>query len=74
MKTKTWAYGTTREGKVEAIVGSGASTTHIVSDEHHEGHVMTAGAFDENAAIGDKVRLVFTKGGPTGGYWKATKV
>ena len=67
--TVSHEYGTTRKGKVLEIVGR----TQFVADDHGEGHILMAGSGDESARIGDSGSLIFTKGGPTGGYWKFTK-
>jgi len=71
VETKTWPYGTTRLGKVESITL--VYGWHIVKDDQNEGHILTGGARDASAKVGDKGTLTFTKGGPTGGYWKFKK-
>lgn len=73
MKTRTWPYGTTRKGTLENIVRGRDGTAHVVLDDHNEGHVLVAGAQDKSAKEGDTGTLTFTKGGPTGGYWKFKK-
>lgn len=69
MKTRTWPYGTTRFAKV---IETGRQFT-MLEDDKGEGHVLINGAQDDTAEVGDTGILTFTKGGPTGGYWKFTR-
>jgi hypothetical protein len=69
MKTRTWPYGTTRTAKV---IEAGTQV-NPVEDSENEGHVLMNGAQDDTAKVGDTGKLIFTKGGPTGGFWKFTK-
>lgn len=74
-KTRTWAYGSTLRGKViEVNIGrNDAFPVHLVQDQKGEGHVLVGNAADATAKEGDHGTLTFTKGGPTGGYWKFEK-
>jgi hypothetical protein len=79
--TVTHPYGTTRKATVKFSFAS-TSTTHgpgprsvqLATDELGEGHILVAGACDPTAKDGDTGTLTFTQGGPTGGYWKFTKL
>ncbi len=78
MKTRTWKYGSTLRGKVieGGILNSPSHVkwqAHLIQDQNGEGHVLINGAFDPEAKEGDEGTLTFTKGGPTGGYWKFQK-
>jgi hypothetical protein len=74
IQTRTWPYGTTRLAKVvECIKQRHHLKAQVLTDELGEGHVLLAGAQDESAKTGDRGTLTFTKGGPTGGYWKFKK-
>lgn len=80
MNTATWAYGTTRRGKVLIArwrpegLPSKASTGQLIQDDQGEGHICVGDACaDLTANDGDEGTLTFTEGGPTGGYWKFRK-
>ena len=70
---KTHAYGTTRKGVVEHLINARDGWIQIVLDDVGEAHFLMAGCGDRSAKSGDKGTLTFTKGGPTGGYWKFNK-
>lgn len=77
---KTWPYGTTRRAVVKIAnwrpegLDPRASTGQLLEDELGEMHVCVgAEAADFSAKDGDAGVLTFTKGGPTGGYWKFAK-
>ncbi len=70
LSKRTWLYGTTRRAK---LLESRRSGVQVVVDELKEGHVLVFGAGDKTAQQGDSGILTFTKGGPTGGFWKFTK-
>jgi hypothetical protein len=53
-------------GKVIEINGG----VFLIEDQNNEGHVLAFGACDPDSKEGDEGTLTFTKGGPTGGYWK----
>lgn len=63
---RTWPYGTTRKGKVVET----SANAQLVIDENGLGHILVGGAGDATGKVGDTGVLRFTKGGPTGGYWK----
>ena len=75
VQTKTWPYGTTLRGTVfvAKITSQHSKTAQLVIDERNEGHVLVGNAADFSAVQGDDGTLTFTKGGPTGGYWKFIK-
>jgi hypothetical protein len=76
---KTWPYGTQRYGFVAMNnfrpfgLDPKASTAQLIVDDVGEAHICVGGAGDATAERGDSGVLSFTKGGPTGGYWKFTK-
>jgi hypothetical protein len=75
----TYAYGTTRKAKVLKTnwrpkgLPDKAPSGMLLVDEFKEGHVCVGECGDMTAKEGDTGTLTFTKGGPTGGYWKFTK-
>jgi hypothetical protein len=69
MKTVTFPYGTTRKGSVVDVIRG----TIIITDENMEGHILTKTCCPQRVRSGDVGTLTFTKGGPTGGYWKFEK-
>ena len=75
MLEMTWPYGTKRKAKVlEARTAKmrGAPISVIVcEDENGEGHIL-AGTDSEECKAGDYGFVVFTNGGPKGGYWRFT--
>lgn len=76
MITRTWPYGTQRRGKVQIAkwrpkgIPDHVSSGQLIIDDRGEGHVCVGDAGDPEAMDGDAGVLTFTKGGPTGGYWK----
>ena len=66
---RTWPYGTTRTGAVLTDEPS----MQVVLDDQNEGHILLGNARDPSAGIGDRGVLTFTRGGPTGGFWKFEK-
>lgn len=70
---KTHPYGTTRRATVIDVVGNSRMPAHVVRDEHDDVHVLTCGAEDTSAIIGNTGTLTFTNGGSLGGYWKFKK-
>lgn len=77
MLTRTWPYGTVKRGRVLRVDDT---TTHtILTVEEIDPTAGDKGGFilidrrgDAIAKPGDMGTMVFTKGGPTGGYWKFT--
>lgn len=76
MLVRTWPYGTTKGAKVLDVqhTPSGRIKVLVLEADDGEGHILV-----ENAAqtpgvqAGDVGQIVFTKGGPTGGYWRFTQ-
>lgn len=79
MNTRTWPYGTTRRGtvrlaRVQHPTEPAAGEAQLILDDQREMHVCVGrDCADFTAKDGDEGTLTFTKGGPTGGYWKFTK-
>ena len=75
VQTKTWPYGTTLRGVVfvARITSQHSKSAQLIIDKTNEGHVLIGSAADFTAKDGDEGTLTFTKGGPTGGYWKFVK-
>ncbi len=79
MNVKTYPYGTTRKATVlksnwkPVGLDPRANAGQLLKDELGEGHICVGDAGDASAIPGDKGTLTFTKGGPTGGYWKFQK-
>jgi hypothetical protein len=79
MTTATHPYGTTRRGVVKlanwrpAGLDPRASAGQLIFDDQNEMHVCVGDCGDVTAKEGDSGTLTFTKGGPTGGYWKFKK-
>ena len=74
---KTWPYGTKRRGTVQSIdyyeQQLRCRPIQLILDDQNEGHVLVgAVACDTTAKAGYVGTLVFTEGGPTGGFWKFT--
>lgn len=78
--TKTWPYGTQRKGTVcltnwrPTGLDPRAPSAQLIRDESNEMHLCIGAAGDPSAQVGDVGTLTFTQGGPTGGYWKFSKV
>lgn len=77
---KTWPFGTTRRAKVIHAkyrpkgLDPRAATGQFIVDHLNEGHICVGEeCADFSAKDGDAGTLTFTKGGPTGGYWKFKK-
>lgn len=79
MNTRTWPYGTTRRGVVQKTnwrppgLPASAGSGQLIVDDLNEGHICVGECGDATAKEGDSGTLTFTKGGPTGGYWKFVK-
>lgn len=69
MNQKTWPYGTTRQATIIKIFPKTGTKILILTDDQGEGHLITS-TDTPNAKTGDHGTITFTKGGPTGGYWK----
>lgn len=77
---KTWPYGTTRRGVVCIAnwrpkgIPDNIQSGQLIKDEFNEMHICIGKeCADLTAIAGDAGTLTFSKGGPTGGYWKFTK-
>ncbi len=80
IQKKTWPYGTTRRGVVCIAdwrpkgLPASVQAGQLIKDELNEMHICCGDhCADLTANAGDAGTLTFTKGGPTGGYWKFTK-
>ena len=79
MNKRTWTYGEQRRGTVGDVqskrFGDGPAQYIVtIIDDQNEGHILVGDScVYDGIAFGDKVILTFTKGGPTGGFWKASK-
>lgn len=80
MMTKTWPYGTTRRATVKIArwrpnhLHRDSDDGQLLIDELGEAHVCIGGSCaDFTARDGDAGTLIFTKGGPTGGFWRFVK-
>lgn len=76
MQTRTWPYGTRKPVEVIQVFRDLKKTVLMCQDTapapgvKPEGYVcMYAGCVYPGVGIGDRGTLVFTEGGPTGGYW-----
>lgn len=69
---KTWPYGSTRHAEVVSVEESGTRLGKIVAlkDELGEGHVLIGPSSSDPCEPTDRGVLVFTQGGPTGGFWR----
>lgn len=69
MLSRTWAYGTTKRAKIlDRFETRGGFELLIAIDSDNEGHVLFG--THSSGEKGDEGRIVFTQGGPAGGYWK----
>lgn len=80
MQTRTWPYGTRKSCEVMDVVRSGNTVgliCHADDDPADEAHVCIFNRKDtpeaDTAKPKDRGTLVFTQGGPTGGYWRFVK-
>lgn len=74
MLCRTWPYGTVKKVKVEDVkrVSNGKSwLVMCIGIDDNEGY-MLLGELD-GAVKNETGEIVFTQGGPTGGYWKYRK-
>lgn len=62
---RTWPYGTQKNVKVMH-----ASPRMIMCADQTEAYVLMRCGETTLPAVGSRVVIVFTPGGPTGGYWK----
>ena len=70
MMKRTWRYGTV----LQATVIENDKVVIALKDEFDEGHVLVGVTHDVEPKKGDKVKMQFTKGGRTGGFWKITEI
>lgn len=67
MQQKTWPYGT--EIKVE-VLSADKNLIAVRGIEIKEGFFLMGHGVKNLPAKGDQGKIIFTKGGPTGGYWQ----
>lgn len=67
MKTRTWPYGTRKEVKIRSATGN-----LIIGEDGLEAFALIGHGLkgDQLPSVGSFRTIVFTQGGPTGGYWK----
>lgn len=68
-RTQAWPYGTRKEVEVFHVDYSNRPAVMMCAKVGDEGYVLIGG-FPEGLKEGNRGEIVFTKGGPTGGYWK----
>ena len=79
MMTRTWPYGTTKHATITDVDSERTQSGKLVEfaiavDSEGEGWVLLGRlCWEGEIKKGDVGVLVFTKGGPTGGYWKFKK-
>jgi len=66
MREKTWPYGT----EFKAEVMSANKTLIAVTADSGEAFLLMYHGVKDLPKEGEIGKIVFTKGGPTGGYWK----
>jgi len=66
MQKRTWTYGTELDVKVFS-----ATKTDIVviCEKINEGFILVNHGVKDLPKKDDEGKIIFTKGGPTGGYW-----
>jgi len=75
----THPYGTTRKAIVLKSnwrppgLDPRAPAGMLLVDDCGEGHICVGDCGDMTAKVDETGTLTFTKGGPTGGYWKFTR-
>lgn len=74
MDERTWPYGTQLRAKVlertKATHAGKVVDMLVLQDRNGEGHIILGTSLHGEA--GESGTLVFTQGGPSGGYWKFT--
>lgn len=72
MEKRTWPYGTRKSCVVAGVLEAGNTRTTVCfeSSDPGEAFILVSRRTGETRTTGDKVELVFTEGGSTGGYWE----
>jgi hypothetical protein len=81
MQTTTWPYGTELTGEVievsdRLVLKAGTRrrvTLILVKTGEEEAHVILSADHAIATHAGMRVVIQFTKGGPTGGYWRIVR-
>lgn len=77
MTTKNWPFGFTLRASVVTVFPGGTSPETpkctLLIDDLREGHVLMGITHDIAPQKGKTVKMVFTEGGPNGGYFKITE-
>lgn len=67
MKTKTWPYGTEYKAEVMTV---NKMLMAVHCPEIDEGFMLIGHGIKKLPKEGEIGKIIFTKGGPTGGYWQ----
>jgi len=67
MKYRTWEYGTILK---VSVIKSNQRVLVVVCESINEAFILANHGMKELPEIDSKGQITFTKGGPTGGYWK----
>lgn len=67
MITKTWPYGTTYE---VVVISSTKLVLAVMEPISKEGFILAMHGLKELPKVGERGKIVFVEGGPTGGHWK----
>lgn len=67
LQRRTWDYGKTFDVEVREAT---KMLIAVFAPEINEGFLLAGHGVTDLPAKGDKGTITFTKGGPTGGYWK----
>jgi hypothetical protein len=73
MQTVTWPYGSLKTVVVEQIVPFKGTNILICTEcdtREKAGHVIAGGDHAIDPTVRMKAVMEFTRGGPTGGYWR----
>ncbi len=77
MTTRTWPFGFALQASVVTVFPGGHSPETpkctLLKDNLGEGHVLMGITHDIPPVKGKTVKMVFTEGGPNGGYFKITE-
>ena len=70
IRTKTWPYGTRKQGTVIEVVKAWPIYRRVVmiTGDDGEGYILVGGN-QPLVEVGDRVTFEFRRGGPTGGHW-----
>ncbi len=69
--TRTWEYGTRKPGQILSVMQRGTilALVFVEHGDDQEAFTLFGGDAMRSVKEGDTGEIVFTKGGPTGGYW-----